>query len=51
MISIDWDPSINNNGLINTKLSCIQSGCHAIAQFNVLKPEQCTVPKLSLNFF
>ena len=49
LVSRDWDSSLAVPA--NANLQCLQSGCEATAQFTALKPEQCRVPLLSLQFW
>jgi len=49
IVSKDWDPSTLLPAFAN--LQCVHSGCEASAHFNVIKPERCKVPLLSLNFW
>ena len=47
--TINWNPSQSVPAVAN--LQCIQSGCYTTAEINVLSPENCRVPLLSLNFW
>ena len=49
LTNIDWNPSGSLPAFSN--LQCIQSGCYVTAEFNVLSPEKCRVPLLSLQFW